>query len=254
MPTPKKLFAAAGFGHIPWLRLVLLITACNLIISLIAYHAIGLVGVAVAVWILLMGGQVEILSMLADARSRALNKAIPEVAESVASGVASGQELGQCLSLLAVHGPKALKKSFGQFNELIEQGHRLESALAWLQIELSNVYGDQLVQLLLVSLRSGGSGLVANLTTLSTDVRLQGSLDAELRAKQGWVSGTAKLGVLAPWLIVLFLNARPEAHVFYSSLSGFNLMVVGLVVCLLAYLLIQFMSKLPTPRRVFIDV
>ena len=96
--------------------------------------------------------------------------------------------------------------------------------------------------------------MVANLNRLASDIRQQGSLDAELKAKQGWVSGTAKLGLAAPWLIVCFLNQRPEAHAFYSSGAGFNLLLVGQIVCLLAYGLIHLLSGLPVSKRVFIDV
>jgi tight adherence protein B len=137
---------------------------------------------------------------------------------------------------------------------LLQKGTSLEQALGWFQVELSNVYADQLVQLLQVSLRSGGAGLVANLERLSEIIRVQGSLEEELAAKQGWVTGTAKLGLIAPWLIVLFLNARTEAHTFYVSAAGFALLSVGLVICLLAYLLIVAAGRLPKAKRVFIDV
>jgi len=153
-----------------------------------------------------------------------------------------------------VDGPISLRKSFQGFNTLQDQGYTLEQALSWLQVEFSNVYGDQLVQLLLVSLRVGGTGLVSNLNALASDIRKQAALDAELQAKQGWVSGTAKLGLVAPWLIVLFLNQRPEAHVFYASPAGLQLLLLGQLVCLLAYGLIQLLSGLPKPRRVYIDV
>ena len=247
----KSFLSSAGFGHLPaWQVLgggaVLVVAVSLSLIRLTGVSAFGLAGA-----VLSMAAIAEMLLALIAARTQALVSALPEVAESLASGVSSGQELGQSLGLLAKHGPKALSKSFAEFNGLVARGFSLEDALGWLQRELGNVYGDQLVQLLLVSLRIGGSGLVANLNRLSSDIRSQAALDGELRAKQGWVAGTAKLGVLAPWLIVLFLNQRPEAHAFYASSGGFNLMLIGLFVCLVAYLFIQLMSRLPKPKRVF---
>ncbi|MDE2409386.1 MAG: type II secretion system F family protein [Actinomycetales bacterium] len=250
----KSSLSSAGFGHLPsWQVLgggAVVVVAVSL--SLIRFTGVAAFGLAGAV--LSMAAIVEALLALTAARTQALISALPEVAESLASGVSSGQELGQSLGLLAKHGPKALSKSFIEFNGLVARGFSLEDALGWLQRELGNVYGDQLVQLLLVSLRIGGSGLVANLNRLASDIRSEAALDGELRAKQGWVAGTAKLGVLAPWLIVLFLNQRPEAHAFYSSSGGFSLMLAGLFICLVAYFFIQLMARLPKPKRVFVDV
>lgn len=250
----KAFLSGAGFGHLPvWQVIggsVVLISAVSLsLIRLTGVAAFGLTGAVLSITTI-----IETLLALTAARRKALVSALPEVAESLASGVSSGQELGRSLALIAGHGPKALAKSFTEFNALVARGFSLEDALGWLQRELGNVYGDQLVQLLLISLRIGGSGLVANLNRLASEIRSQAALDGELMAKQGWVAGTAKLGALAPWLIVLFLNQRPEAHAFYTSASGFSLMLIGLFVCLVAYVFIQLMSKLPQPKRVFLDV
>ena len=252
--NPRSFLSAAGFGHLPTWQVLggSLVLVATVGLSLIKLTGISAFGIAGAV--LTAAALAELFLALATMRSQSLIAALPEVAESLASGVASGQDLGLSIALLAQHGPKVLRKSFLEFNALVDRGFSLEQGLGWLQRELGNVYGDQLAQLLLVSLRIGGSGLVANLNRLAADMRSQAALDGELRAKQGWVAGTAKLGVLAPWLIVLFLNQRAEAHAFYASSAGFALMTTGLFVCALAYLAIQIMSKLPKPRRVFADV
>lgn len=252
--NPRLLLAAAGFGHLaPW---KVYATAVALIsgVSLSLVRATGVAAFGIAGILLSATAIVELLIGLAAAREQALTSALPEVCESLASGVASGQELGASLALLERFGPKVLRGSFADFNRLLAKGNTLEAALIWLKREISNTYCDQLVQLLLVSLRIGGSGLVSNLNRLASDIRSQAQLEGELRAKQGWVAGTAKLGVLAPWLIVMFLNQRSEAHVFYSSAAGFNLLVLGLALCLIAYVAIQYMARLPKARRVFADV
>lgn len=250
----KTLLSGAGLAHLPVWQVLGVAAAVIAAVSLSLIRLTGVAAFGLAGAVLATAGLAEALFALSQMREHALNGALPEVAESLASGVSSGQDLGTSIALLASYGPKSLRQSFQQFNGLVERGYSLEAALNWLQRELGNLYGDQLVQLLLVSLRIGGSGLVANLNRLGADIRSQAALDGELRAKQGWVAGTAKLGVLAPWLIVIFLNQRPEAHAYYASDAGFGLMLVGLFVCLVSYLLIQFMARLPKPRRVFIDV
>lgn len=254
MVRPRELLAAAGFGHLPFGRTIGLALVALSALGLSLVRLTGLLGVGLAGSVLGAAALVETLLALRAARQSALVATLPEVAEAVASGIASGLAIGDCLEALCQAGPKSLRASLAEFKRMGERGYSLEASLRWLQVELSNVYADQLVQLLLVSLRVGGSGLVGNLNKLAADIRLEGALQSELKAKQGWVSGTAKLGLAAPWLIVLFLNQRPEAHTFYASTAGFNLLLTGLVICLLAYLLIQLLSGLPTARRVYIDV
>jgi tight adherence protein B len=249
-----RLYASAGLGHIsaPRITVALFGLAAGLALSLVRLN--GIWGFGVAGFVLSLIAALEVLRLLSQQREQALVSALPEVIEAIAAGISSGEELGQTLLVQATHGPRALKKSFATFAREQRAGQPLEAGLSWLQVELSNVYADQLIQLLLVSLRSGGSGLVANLQSLSEMIRKQGALDGELAAKQGWVTGTAKLGLAAPWFIVLFLNARPEAHAFYTSAAGFTLLSVGLFVCLIAYAAIIATGRLPKPKRVFINV
>ncbi|MEN9715036.1 MAG: hypothetical protein RJA35_503 [Actinomycetota bacterium] len=250
----RQIYAGAGLGHIPASKITLAIAVGLAALALSLAKLTGIAGVGLAGLVLGAAATLELLRILASQRERALVQGLPELIEALAAGISSGQELGDAMIQQATHGPKALRKSFGEMAQLLQKGTSLEQALGWLQVELSNVYADQLVQLLQVSLRSGGAGLVANLEHLSEIIRVQGSLEEELAAKQGWVTGTAKLGLVAPWLIVIFLNARTEAHAFYASAAGFALLSVGLIICLLAYLLIVAAGRLPKAKRVFIDV
>ena len=254
MVGPRVLLASAGFGHLPVSRTFGLVAAVLAALGLSLVRITGLVGVGLAGAVLGAAALIETLLALKTARETTLVASLPEVAEAVAAGIASGLAIDECLVALAEVGPKSLRSSLGEFSRMSDKGYSLEARLRWLQVELSNVYSDQLIQLLLVSLRVGGSGLVANLNRLAADIRQEGALHAELKAKQGWVSGTAKLGLAAPWLIVLFLNQRPEAHAFYASDAGFALLLSGLVICLLAYLFIQLLSGLPAARRIYVDV
>jgi len=249
-----KLYAGAGFGHLSASRITLVLVAAVAGIGLSLVRVTGIAGIGIAGIALSVAAIIEGLRLLAQQREQVLVAALPPVIEGLAAGIASGEELGLALSQQAEHGPKALIKSMREFVRLGDQGWSLERSLQWLQVELSNVYADQLIQLLLVSLNSGGTGLVANLTHLSQVIRAQAALDTELAAKQGWVTGTAKLGLIAPWLIVMLLNARPEAHDFYASPQGLTLLVGGLLICLMAYLGILSAGKLPRSQRVFSDV
>jgi len=246
----KQLLEGAGLGHLPWLRVVGLTGAALVGLALTLVKATGVLGIGIAGLVLGAAATIEALQAVGSARSRAMVSALPEVAEALAAGVAAGEELGEALARMATNGPRPLRASFHEFARLLSIGYSLEQALAWLQLELANENADILVQFLQQSLRLGGTGLVANLNNLAQVIRGQAALDGEIAAKQGWVIGTAKLGIASPWLIVLFLNQRPEAHAYYASADGATLLVVGLAVCAAAYAIILRMARLPKPKRV----
>jgi tight adherence protein B len=70
-------------------------------------------------------------------------------------------------------------------------------------------------------------------------------------AKQGWVSGSAKVALLAPWLIALVLIQVPQNKVAFASELGAVILVLGLGLSLVAYSLVNRMGKLPMPGRLF---
>jgi tight adherence protein B len=246
----EKLFESAGLGHLSAPLLAAGLVVLLLGLALTAVRATGVLGIGVAVLVIASGVVIEGLKVAGLQRFRTVIATLPEAAEAIAAGVASGEQLETAVAALAVAGPKPLRPSFTKFAQLLQSGYSLEQSLDWLQLELSDVYADQLVHLLKISAVSGGTGLVANLNSLAATIREQAALDAEIVAKQGWVIGTAKLGIAAPWFIVLFLNQRPEAHGFYASAQGASLLLVGLVVCVCAYALILRVARLPQPRRV----
>ncbi|MEY4410479.1 MAG: hypothetical protein RLZ69_53 [Actinomycetota bacterium] len=250
----RQLYEAAGLGHFPVWKVNLAAGALILGVALSVLKATGIYGMGIAAAALCAAGVLEALKLRDRQRAASLVAALPEVIEALAASVASGQDLGDALVSQADHGPKALRKTLAELASQQSIGIPLEHSLSWLQRDLGVAFGDQLVQLLQVSLRRGGEGLVSNLNRLSEVIRTQGALEAELEAKQGWVTGTAKLGLVAPWLIVWFLSARPEAKAFYASPGGLALLLCGLVLCLVAYALIIAASRLPRSKRVLTDV
>jgi tight adherence protein B len=61
----------------------------------------------------------------------------------------------------------------------------------------------------------------------------------------------AKLGVAAPWVVLLLLSTRPEAAASYNSAAGAALIVAGLIVSFVAYRLMIGLGRLPEERRWF---
>ena len=66
----------------------------------------------------------------------------------------------------------------------------------------------------------GGSDLTQVLRSLAVWLRQDAAIRQEVEARQSWVLNAAKLGVAAPWIILLLLASRPEAAMAYNSASG----------------------------------
>lgn len=248
----KVQLGAAGLGHYSPIRLVFVAVGLVAILSAVVASFSGVASFGVATFALASVFSFELLITVKNSRNDALAAALPEVAENLASAVASGQSISAALTDIANHGPKNLRASFQAFVKMDTAGYPFDNSLDWLAVELSNIYADQIIELLRVSMRSGGFGLVDRLNKLASVLRAQRVLAGELQAKQGWVTGTAKMALLAPWFVAFLLSRRTETSQFYNSAAGTSVLCLGLALCLFAYFVIVKFGQVPTPRRVFI--
>lgn len=246
-----NLFQEAGLGHLRTGRVVLGFAAVDLGIGFVVARITGISALGTAWFFLFAALALEAVVLVANARHQALVEVLPELCESLASAISSGSNIHSALRDLKEVGPKTLKRSLMIVAQLLDRGIPTSDALRWLKVELSDVNSDQLIELLQSSLQNGGFGLVANLSRLAAQIRLESSLMGELLAKQGWVLGTAKLAIATPWALVWLLSRQPGNAAAYNSASGIVVLSTGLAVCLFAYLLILNFGALPKRRRVF---
>ena len=89
------------------------------------------------------------------------------------------------------------------------------------------------------------------LRSLAQYLRSDASVRGEVEARQSWVRNAARLGVAAPWIVLLLLGTRPEAAAAYNSPTGAALIVGGLLATLVAYRLMLALGRLPEEGRWF---
>jgi tight adherence protein B len=82
-------------------------------------------------------------------------------------------------------------------------------------------------------------------------LRQEAAIRSEVAARQSWVVNAARLGVAAPWLVLLLLATRPEAARAYNSPAGAALVIIGLVVSVVAYRVMVRIGRLPEEPRWF---
>lgn len=242
---------AAGFGHIsPSVALLMMISVATALAIWIQL-TFSLIGLSMSSFLVALGVLFEALAMRAKLRTDAIAKLWPEVVDSLLSGATSNLSLLDSISELAETGPGKLRSFFGGFVARVDSGWPFSQALDWLKLQLGQVHADRLIELIRITHSSGGAGYLDSLRRQSQITREEIALWGELESKQGWVQGTAKLAVLAPWFIVAILGNRPENSNVYNSAEGIMILLVGLGVSLFAYRLIAILGRLDKPVRVF---
>ena len=179
-------------------------------------------------------------------------KTWPEVLDSLISAGSAGLSTYEAFNDLSQIGPVALRRQFKLAVDQLDAGSSVEQVAQELKNEFKDPHSDRTLELIRITNQLGGTYYLETLKHFSTVCRQAISLDGELAAKQGWVKGTAKLGVISPWIIVLLLSARPENAAVYNSPAGLVILLIGLVVCLVAYRLIHSLGKMPATPRMFL--
>lgn len=206
--------------------------------------ALGAAGLGAAV-------PLAVLSARARALRKTLRLAWPDLVDHLVSGIRAGLPLAEAVGALAEVGPPETRAAFRTFERRAMGSGNLASALDGLKADLADPIADRIVETLKMAREVGGSELPSVLRALATSLRADAAVRSEVEARQSWVRGAARLGVVAPWVVLLLLASRPEAAASYNSPAGLVLLGVGLAVTVIAYRAMIALGRLPDERRWF---
>mgnify|MGYP000355395690 FL=1 len=243
--------AAAGFSRKAsgWL---LFVTALGcLFVGSAAFQISHVPAFSLSVTTISFAFILEWLTIRARSRRRAVAQAWPEVLDALLSASSSGLPLFEAFIELSSTGPVVLRHHFKALERDLDAGLDLKDGLRNLRDSMADLNVDRLVELVRIVTDSGGQGFHTALRSQVVLARQDLALAGELESKQGWVSGTAKVAIMAPWLVVVMLCARKENVVAYSSPQGAAILLTGLIVSIIAYRLIQLFGSFSEPVRVF---
>jgi tight adherence protein B len=244
---------AAGLGRYrPWHFVVAAFSLAALVGSW-AQLSFQILGLSVSMSAAVIGVCLEAINLRAKSRSDSIAKLWPEVIDSLQSAAKSGIGLIDSIGELGESGPWQVRSQFASFVQRIDAGQSFELSLTALKSELGQLHADRLIELIRLVHLSGGAGYIDSLNAQAKITRSEIATWGELESKQGWVTGTAKLALVAPWVIVLFLASRPENVEIYNTNEGLTILLIGLTVSLIAYRLIGLLGNLTKPKRVFIN-
>ncbi len=182
---------------------------------------------------------------------RRIEQAYPDVIESVISRVRSGGRLLESLAVAASQAPGAIADPARRFWASVQVSGDASACLDELKREWASPTGDLLVETVRVAYEVGGTRVVEVLRELADQIRRDRNIRREVEAKQSWVRVAARVGVAAPWVVLVLLAFRSEAALAYNSPAGLALIITGLALSVVAYRLMLVLGRTPTPTRMF---
>lgn len=242
----------AGLAKHGPVAVIIALMAISIFVGWIAFASFGVGALGVFIGLGSFAFALEALSLTARARRRQLVKLWPEVVDSIYSAVVSGLSLADAIDELALRGPVRVRSNFMQFSKRLDAGWKFEDAIDELKAEFGELHADRLCEILRLVSKSGSESLAIALREQSANLRRDLALAGQIEAKQGWVTGTAKIAVAAPWIVVAMLSTRVENATVYNSPSGIAILCLGFVVSIFAYRLVNLLGGLPETPRVFL--
>ena len=213
-------------------------------------QAVFQIPVLTVVAAVLGGALVPMLVSARAARRRAANRSVwPDVVDHLVASVRAGMSLPDSVAALADLGPAATRSAFADFEADYRRSGNFSLCIDRLKRSLADPTADRILETLRMAREVGGSDLTAVLRGLAAYLREDASLRAEVVARQSWIRNAARLGVAAPWLLLLVLASRHETLVAYDSTAGSLLILVGVLVTLVAYRVMIALGRLPEERR-----
>jgi tight adherence protein B len=254
-PHPKRgrlddLLARAGMGGVGRNSFLLLCLGSAMLVFLVIQVVSRTAPVALVFGAMAGYLPVAIVAGRARTRQREFAEVWPEAVDNLASGVRAGLSLPEALSGLGVRGPEPLRDAFTQFGLDYQVSGRFGDCLDRLKDRLADPVGDRVVEGLRIAREVGGGDLGRLLRNLSGYLRDDARTRSELESRQAWTINGARLAVAAPWLVLLTLSLQSNVIQRYASPAGVVVLVVGALLCVVAYWLMMRIGRLPTEKRI----
>ena len=209
--------------------------------------------VAVAAAAFVAGAAAPVLAVRwrAKRRRRAQAAVWPDVVDHLVSAVRSGLALPDAVAQLEHAGPAITRPAFAAYAADHRATGSFGYALDRLKDRLADPVGDRIIETLRMAREVGGTEVTTVLRELAAYLRVDLATRGELEARQTWIVSAARLGVAAPWIVLLILSTRPEAAQAYNAPGGIALIAGGAIVTFIAYRVMLRIGTLPTEARWF---
>lgn len=243
--------ALAGLVGVP-VSVVFAVVAFLAVVGGALAHAVFTIPVLTLVAGVVGGALMPLVVRARASRRRAANRAVwPDVVDHLVASVRAGMSLPESVGALAELGPAATRGAFASFADDYRRTGNFSLCLDRLKASLADPVADRILETLRMAREVGGSDVTAVLRGLAGYLREDTALRAEVVSRQSWIRNAARLGVAAPWLLLIVLASRRETLVAYDSPAGTALIIAGVAVTVVAYQAMIALGRLPEERRWF---
>jgi tight adherence protein B len=247
----RERLALAGMGAVNASTVLASSLVLGVLVGALTYALLSIAAISIAAATVAALLPLTVITWRARARRRSNRAMWPDVVDHLVSAVRAGLSLPDSLSALAQVGPAPSRAAFAQFERDYASTANFGRSVELLKHRLADPVADRILETLRMSREVGGSDLTTVLRNLSVYLRQESAIRAEVEARQSWVVNAARLGAVAPWIVLLLLASRPEAVMAYNSAGGVTLIAGGLLVTLVAYRIMLAIGRLPEERRWF---
>lgn len=247
----RSRMAQAGLGDVPLLAIVLVSLLCATVVAAIAMLTTGIVALAPIGFAVGLAAPILGLAWRARSKRKQMAAVWPEVIDHITQAVRSGLAIPEALAQVAKSGPAAVRGEFTAFAADYRATGRFDYSVDRLKDALADPVADRLIETLRMAREVGGGEVGAVLRQLGSYLRVEQAIRGEILARQSWVVYAARLGLIAPWLVLLALSFRPEAAVAYNTPGGAAVIVGGAAVTVIAYRVMIAIGRLPEDERSF---
>jgi tight adherence protein B len=243
--------AAAGLGSLSPLVFATVCVMLACVAAALAHATIGVAALSAATGVVALCLPLVLITWRANVRRRASRTVWPDVVDHLVSAVRSGLALPDSVSSLARVGPAATRAAFAEFERDYRATGSFARCIDRLKSSLADPVADRILETLRMAREVGGTELTVVLRGLASNLREEAAIRNEVEARQSWVVNAARLGVAAPWIVLVLLSTRPEAAKAYNTSSGTAVIVCGLILSVIAYRVMIALGRLPEEQRWF---
>ena len=247
----RERLAQAGLHSVSITALAVVSVLGSLAVAAVTFAIVPVVVIACIAGVAALALPPAIVSRRARSRRRAARVLWPDIVDHLVSAVRSGLALADSVVTVAHTGPTPTREAFVGFEQDYSATGNFGMSLDVLKARLADPVADRILETLRMSREIGGSELTTVLRNLAAYLRQEAAIRSEVEARQSWVMNSARLGIAAPWIILLLLATRPEAAAAYNTAGGVLLIVGGLLVTAIAYRFMLALGRIPEERRWF---
>lgn len=247
----RERLTQAGLERVGIPTVVVVSVILGIAAAAVLFALVPVVAIAAAVGVLVFLLPSIVVLWRARAQRRATRVVWPDVVDHLVSAVRSGLALPDSVVTLASTGPPITRAAFAEFERDYRMTGAFADSLDRLKDRLADPVADRIIETLRMSREVGGNELTTVLRNLATYLRQDAAVRSEVEARQSWIVNAARLGVAAPWIVLLLLSTRPEAAAAYNTPEGTAVILVGLALSVVAYRIMISIGRLPEERRWF---